>query len=309
MTTTISAPNQAHVSIPNRMISETTVTNYCRPDKRYRCEIEVIANSSVPPNRAKKVLAQALDCTDDALGEPAPEVMTAELLDGHTVYQLHFWIADYALRGQVEDRVRTALWYRLRRHGMEPAADRPVPKGGPERSEAGPPDDGELTACLAGVPLLAALDPQAIERLCRLVEIESYGKHERLFRRGEEGDSMYIVRSGAIEISIDETGPGGQKRERPIHTFGEGGFFGEMSLLTGDPRAAHARAAEDSDLIVVRKENFRELILGDPEVAEKLSEVVAERNRTLAAEAASGEEIQARGKTSILRSIRSFFEL
>ena len=309
MTTTIRPENQTHVLIPNRMISETTVTNYCRPDERYRCEVQVTADSSVPPNRAKKVLAQALDYADGVLEEPAPELVTEELLERQTVYRLRFWVADYTVREQVEDRVRTALWYRLRRHGMETAASLAAPRGDPRRPEPGRTGDGELAACLTEVPLLAALEPQTIERLCQLVEIESYGEGERLFRQGEGGDSMYIVRSGAIDISIDETGLGGQKRERLIHTFGEKGFFGEMSLLTGDPRTAHARAAEDSELVVIRKENFKELILGAPQAAERLSEVVAERNQRLAAEAASGEEIQASEKTSILRSIRSFFEL
>ncbi len=61
---------------------------------------------------------------------------------------------------------------------------------------------------------------------------------EMIFRQGEQGDSLYVVIAGSIELfTVDD-----DRREHVLTCLGEGETFGEMALLTGQPRSASARA-------------------------------------------------------------------
>jgi CRP-like cAMP-binding protein len=69
---------------------------------------------------------------------------------------------------------------------------------------------------------------------------------------------------------------------------GPGGFFGEMSLLTGAPRTATVTAACDTDLLEITAEAFREVVLANPAAVERVSEAVAARAAQLAERRAGG---------------------
>ena len=82
-----------------------------------------------------------------------------------------------------------------------------------------------------------------------------------LFRQGDPGDSLFIVRSGRLEIVVE-------KPERMVaRVLGRGSAVGELALLTGSPRSASVRARRDSELLVVDRSSFSELLRTEPEFA------------------------------------------
>lgn len=102
------------------------------------------------------------------------------------------------------------------------------------------------------VPLFQNLTPQDRERLSELMKDQSLKKGEVLFRRGSEGDSLYIVRSGKIKISLQSaTGD-----EVVLAIFADYDFFGEMALLDGLPRSADATAIEPTEVASLSREDF-----------------------------------------------------
>lgn len=79
---------------------------------------------------------------------------------------------------------------------------------------------------------------------------------QMVFKQGEEGRYAYLVEKGVIEIV--QQGPEGH--ERVLGRVGSGGIFGEMALIDDQPRMAAARAAEESVLVQINRQSFRQRI-------------------------------------------------
>lgn len=107
------------------------------------------------------------------------------------------------------------------------------------------------------------LDEDDRKALAQVVNYTKLAEGETLFRIGEPGETLFIVRSGAIELSIKDTA--GQKIV--LKTAEEGDFFGEIALLDSGPRTATATAMADSELLVLNRENLLFLFQRKPEAA------------------------------------------
>src|SRR5689334_20338452 len=94
---------------------------------------------------------------------------------------------------------------------------------------------------LAEVPFFALLDEQERTTLAQQIDVVRVSAGQTIFKRGDPGDALYVVKQGEVEISF--TNDTGDKivleRARP------GDFFGEVSLLDGGPRTATAVVTED----------------------------------------------------------------
>ena len=105
-----------------------------------------------------------------------------------------------------------------------------------------------------------------------------YKSGDQIYKEGDTGAEMYIVQSGAVEIARNLGG-----KDHVVAVMEKGDFFGEMSILEGLPRAASARALEDSELIEITSAVFDRMIRGNIEIAvrmlRKLSSRLQEANR------------------------------
>ena len=122
--------------------------------------------------------------------------------------------------------------------------------------------------------LFAALDQEQLGKLSSLLRPRFAVPGEALIRRGERGDAMFFIASGAVEVSID-----GEKIQ-----LGRGDFFGEMALLNNRPRRADVTALGYCHLLVLDAMDFRVLLGTDPTIRARINQVAADRlamNRTL----------------------------
>ena len=94
-------------------------------------------------------------------------------------------------------------------------------------------------------------------------------------RQGEAGRSLFVVRTG--DVRVEKADGGGSPRE--LARLGPGSFFGEMSLLTGEPRSASVVAVGEVEVVVVEKDAFSTLLHDDGHLARALSEALEERTR------------------------------
>jgi uncharacterized membrane protein len=128
---------------------------------------------------------------------------------------------------------------------------------------------------LAEVPLFSLLDDQERAALAERVEVVTLPAGKLVFNYGDPGDSMYVVRSGVVEISFtNDTGD-----TIVLETARSGDFFGEMSLLDGGARAASARVLEDLDALVVDRGDLDELVRCKPQAAMDLLTATGKRLR------------------------------
>jgi CRP-like cAMP-binding protein len=123
---------------------------------------------------------------------------------------------------------------------------------------------------LATSDLMRHLPAEQIEQLLSCIHDRQLKKGEILFRAGEPGDALYIVGRGKVEVLGDAPRDAqipGQISGDTIAVLGAGHAFGEMSLLSGDPRTATIRAVEDTDLLKIDKNVFDRLVATDSELA------------------------------------------
>lgn len=129
------------------------------------------------------------------------------------------------------------------------------------------PDDAVLPEVLTKVPLFAGLLPAHLQRMATVSTFMAFKKNDYVFRHGDDGDGLYIVHTGSIRISRNASGMG----EEALAIIRDGGHFGEMSLIDDDiPRSADAIAHDTSVLVRLAKNDMRDLLFVDRELAYEL---------------------------------------
>lgn len=118
-------------------------------------------------------------------------------------------------------------------------------------------------AFLSNIQLFAQLDDDERAVLAHAMSQRAAVPGEHLFRAGDPGDSMFIVEHGSIELFVTDTT--GQKIL--LHCAQPGDFFGELSLLDGGSRTATAKVLEDSQLLVLDREDLLQLFRKRPDAA------------------------------------------
>lgn len=115
---------------------------------------------------------------------------------------------------------------------------------------------------LRDFPLFEHLDDEYLAEISNLCSERMYSKGESIFFEGDEGDELYLVISGVIQIYQDN-----HSRDVILSIFREGDFFGEMALLQKERvRSASARTIEKSTLCILKKRHFIPLVKSKPEI-------------------------------------------
>jgi CRP-like cAMP-binding protein len=126
-------------------------------------------------------------------------------------------------------------------------------------------------AALRGVGLFGRLNTRTIHELDNRAREEAYPGGAVLVRQGDPGDSLCIVLSGRAEVQLEGT---------VIDAIGPGEYFGEMSLIDGEPRSATIVATEDVELLVIKDADF-DALLNLPYVAREIVRSLSARVREL----------------------------
>jgi NTE family protein len=126
-----------------------------------------------------------------------------------------------------------------------------------------------LVGALRAVPSLGTLDDRTLLTIVGDSANLFWSAGSRVFAKGSPADGLYIVVSGSVRV----LGDGGKE----LGVLREGDFFGEMSLLHGAPHQKDVEAVEDTELLVVAKECFDDLVAGNPEMARSIRQTAEER--------------------------------
>ncbi len=128
---------------------------------------------------------------------------------------------------------------------------------------------------LGEVPFFALLDENERGALAERVDHKTFTKGTDIFKQNEPGGSLYVVRSGAVELWFKkDTGD-----RVVVETARAGDFFGEISLLDGGPRTANATCVDDAEMIVVDRNDLDELFRLKPAAAMDLLSATGRRLR------------------------------
>jgi uncharacterized membrane protein len=129
---------------------------------------------------------------------------------------------------------------------------------------------------LAEVPLFETMDENERDSLCQLLEIRRVDKGDTIFHAGDVGDCFYIVRSGSVQVYIENY----EGAKIVLRENNPGDVFGDVSMFDGGPRTATAVATDDSELLFLDKEGLLELVKRQPHAALDLLSVMGKRLRS-----------------------------
>ena len=307
---TILTRDDDQVTIPNNVVVQQDILNYSKPTTNHARTTLVEAAYGAPPTQVQAILIEAAKAVPGVLPEPGPEAFVVAFKDSAVQYRLKFWIKDYARMQDVEGQVLAYVWYAFQRHGIEI----PYPQRTIHMTKA--PDETSLQAskrerilkALRRIEFLSILGPEEMDVVAGEAKIQIYLPGEVVVRQGDEGTEFFFILEGDAEVRREEG-----KTGATVAALNPVQFFGEMALLTGEPRSATIVAQTRLEVLVISKEALARPIMINPVLAERIGGILAERKAKMATHqdlaAHRGEQahdIAAQTKTLGSR-IRKFF--
>jgi small-conductance mechanosensitive channel/CRP-like cAMP-binding protein len=261
-----------YLDIPNNEIVRQTIINLHYPTEVHAMRIRVGIDYNEPPNRVKDALARAASAANGVLANPPVKIFLVDFADHAVTYEIKFYMGNHARINQVNDAIRTNIWYELKRQRIkvpfpirtlqiERHAPRPIPEG-----------HEEARAILRAEPIFECLTDQQIDTLVAQSHLNHFGRGEHVIEEGADGNSMFVLLRGAAQVSVAKNGSA-----IPVATLNEGDCFGEMSLLTGERRSATVLAQGDCYVMEIGKPVMAEIIRESPDCLRQLSEILAKR--------------------------------
>jgi type IV pilus assembly protein PilB len=132
----------------------------------------------------------------------------------------------------------------------------------------------QLVQFLKNVKLFAELSPESLGKLGRCLKVAEFPPSEVIVREGAPGVSMYVIKSGLVEVRKKDPATG---IDFLVAQLAEGSAVGEMSLLTGKPRSATVTTVQPTVVFTLTRADFRNLLTQHPEISLGLARILAER--------------------------------
>lgn len=235
----------------------------------------------ISPNEVIRVVTDALvtEPVEGSAIDPPPNVVLMDFKESYCSYAARYWLTDLASDAPTDSLVRTRIYFALQRADIPlsvPALTAFVEQRDQEREKIHHEHEisRRLSALdLAKVELFREMNEGERSTLAEHLSFAPFMKGELMTRQGAEAHWLYILTKGSAEVIVS-TDAGVHKSVAMLHA---GDFFGEMSLLTGEPRSASLKAVEDSECYRLERKAFEEILQGRPEIAHYLSELLARR--------------------------------
>ena len=270
--------------LPNSQLVSGDVLNLSRPTGAHRSAVGVSVHERYPPTTVRQTFTDAIRDLPGVLPYPPPDCLVSDLADQQIVYTVRYWISEFERESSIASEVRTRLWYAGRRAGFQTVPHLyglTVAGAAEEGSQAAETLDTPAAriALVRAVDLFAPLDDAAAERLARRMRRLEFTTGEPIVQQGANGDSLYVVHHGRIGVRVQVDGS-----LADVATLGPGDIFGEMSVLTGEARAATCTARAETVCYVIDRPAFEEMLAAQPAIAEHFCATIARRQTELEAQ-------------------------
>jgi small-conductance mechanosensitive channel/CRP-like cAMP-binding protein len=296
--TRLQTKNLEDIIVPNSTLSKEILINFSRPTPELRSKIQIGVSYATPPNLVRQTLLGAARDVPGIDTEPAPKVRLVEYGDFAILYDVLFFVHDYAKLEDIRAELMNLIWYRFSRAGISI----PFPIRDVRARQITREDDlaeerdrlGRMARLFAGVDLFATLTEE--ERLTVAAGCQSrvFASGENVVLQGAAGHSLFVIESGRVGVFVDQPG----RARVSVGELGPGHFFGERSLLTGEGRSATITALEDAVVVELDKATFQSVLQAKPAMAEHLGRVLAERDLARDKKAA-GADHTGRGEAEV----------
>jgi small-conductance mechanosensitive channel len=234
-----------------------------------------------------------------------PIVRVRNLGDNGIDWEVKYWNEDYTKYNDTDALIRQRIWYALQRENIQFAFPTRTIHIETKSQEKGYVEtSNDIIDRLSNVPIFAPLSDEETEKLGANSRVRVFAPDEPIVRQGQPGKSMFIVHKGSVKVQIKE-----EDKVKILNTLREGDFFGEMGLLTGEPRTATVIAQEETQVLEIDNLCLKPILEENPELVKSFSQIIEERRMHLAEKQSEEDAVKVTGNAGVFRSIKKFFGL
>ncbi|MGV8039532.1 MAG: cyclic nucleotide-binding domain-containing protein [Thermoanaerobaculaceae bacterium] len=261
------------VLVPNSQATRSRLRVLGRGEEPVAVPVELGVAYGADPGLVKQVLEGVANDLPLVAPSPRSRAFVRAFDDSAIRYQVRLWSHQPWREAELRDDFLTRAWAALGREGMEIPFPQQVLHVRP-RPAAGERVARVLTS-LGGSPLFAGLPQDALSALAAGARWLAFEPGEAVVREGEASRALYVVAEGSAAVAASG---------REVARLGAGEVFGEMALLSGQPRAATVRAAEPLAVVEVDARALHALLADHEELADELAARMAARQQELTAQ-------------------------
>ncbi len=312
--TEIQTRNFETVVVPNSWLMKNRFRVLRKPPGaplQWRRMLQFNIDHHATPTLVLRTLQQAVQDASIAhvALQPPPSAVLMDVCPGYNHYTLRYWLTDPQFDDLTDSAVRVHALAALAREGIHlgmPLAKRILThKDEQSRSAHAQRDLARRTKAIRHIALFANLPEAEQQVLATHLVFAPFAAGSAITRQGAVAHWLYLILHGEAEVVVDS--PQGRTSVARLH---DGEFFGEMGLLTGEPRSATVLAATDVECYRLDKEGFALVLAARPELAEDISTLLATRRTEMANRLNQTATIVAPVRSNdLLARMRSFFAL
>lgn len=260
--------------VPNNLMGQIIVTNLCEPEKRSRFELLFTLDFEVPPERVLRILNAGVKAAVGPLADPEPKARVNGATEWGVEYKVRYWLLpEKTSPNKGRNAVCRSILEHLHHAGITLAYQKQdlYVAEMPNRQLTLETDRKTLVRRIA---IFKSLEQHEVEALSERITQRKFLAGDMVVEKDAAGESMYVVVEGLLFVFADFDGTGSTTR---VGKLIPGDFFGEMSLLTGEPRSASVEAATDTIVYEITRADIEGILEARPNIAERISKVVAQR--------------------------------
>lgn len=295
------------IIVPNNQFTKLILTNFSLPEEQSRMEIEYCIGFEFDTERVCDIILTALFSVEGIRDYKAPKVkVSATTLNG-AIYQVRYWIFPTKLSpGRSRDYVNRAVIKYLKYAGITMAYEKTDIYHSPMETRLFNPEDLKRTL-INNIPIFKSLSRENLDFLNSQLIERTFHKDTNIVNEGEAGEAMFVVSEGFASVIVKGES---DTESKVVGKIGPGQFFGEMSLVLGEPRSATVRAEKKCKLYEMNKKSLKAMFDRDPKLLNHIVTIIDSRkqkNENILSES-DIEEQEVRQK-NLMDKIEDFFKL
>jgi small-conductance mechanosensitive channel len=304
--TFIALDDGRRLMIPNHMATANPVMNHSRPREPKRLAVEITIDNRVPADRVIDMLLGEAFKTSRQPGLsrfPEPSVILARLSGDAAIYEVRF----FAHPDQIDPGTARAVMLRALLD-IAQLNNLPMPVTQVEMSERPALEfvlgDREIAAAIGRADLFSkVLNPEHVRTLMQHSIVHEWPAGTELMKQDDPPSSAFLILEGAASVTL-RGAEGGTSQEAAI--LATGNVVGEMSLMTGASRSATVTALTRVRVLEIPKDAIEAILRKSPELAERFSRVLVERQRQNQ-DLVQRAQRRAAAETDLLARMKTFF--
>jgi hypothetical protein len=209
---------------------------------------------------------EVLEKSSTILKAPSPIVRLMEYGPYRMQYRIIFYVRQFESARRAIDEINTAIWYQFRKEDIPI----PYPQSVLASREYHQPRDETpaIVELLKNITLFKGMAEENLDLLVRSSCTKTFLQNQLVVSKGATDTTLFILLEGSVVVESDG---------KILAEFEQGNFFGEMALLTGQPRSADIRAKTVVRCLVVDREGFSMILSKSPRIYENIQTIFNER--------------------------------